>query len=269
MSVRTFAFLFLLIVAGTALASCPPHDFSDPKRVHIVSDSVLIVTHATSFHDARLASKRGTDEAVRFAKARRIPIIFLQDDSPPQFYFMEDCRPDHWVYSEGGSIQFDVEPTHVYVAGGHLELCLSATLHDVLFAWAKKPLRNRVITYFMDGIYSNGKSVEESDSFYQRFSRFMTVVTYGRPAGEHWPKLTLLETMGLIRNEEHEYEYLRRILPRWDRGLPADYRVELQLNDSIKKLLRSASGWNPPTIRFHFVDSALKLEDLLLFPTKG
>jgi len=77
-----------------------------------------------------------------------------------------------------------------------------------------------------------------------------------RPGGEHWPKLNLLETMGVILREEHELDYLTQVLPRWETTFPENYRVELQLNDSVKKVLRSAPGWHPPTVLFHFVDSA-------------
>jgi hypothetical protein len=90
----------------------------------------------------------------------------------------------------------------------------------------------------------------------------MNVVTYGRPGGEHWPKLSVLESMGIIVREDHELEYLKQSLPRWDRTMPADYRVALQLNDSVKKVLRPAPGWKPPTLLFHFVDSALTLATL-------
>ena len=119
--------------------------------------------------------------------------------------------------------------------------------------------RNRQITYFMDAIYSNGKLVDPGDAFYADFQRFMGVVTYGRPGGEHWPKLTLLETMGVIIREEHELDYLKQTLPRWDRTFPENYRIELQLNDSVKKVLRTADGWQPPTVLFRFLDSALSL----------
>ncbi len=222
----------------------------------------MIVTHATSTHDARYTAKRGVDEALRYAKEQRIPVIYLQDDTPPQFYYMDDCSPDYWVYSQGGEISFDVPPSQLYIVGGHLEMCLSATLHDVLYQWAKKhPPRNLTVTYFMDAIYSNGKLVEPGAPFYEDFQRFMGIVTYGRPGGEHWPKLNLLETMGVIVREEHELEYLRQALPRWDRTFPANWRVELQLNDSVKKVLRPASGWNPPTLLFRFVDSALSFTE--------
>ncbi len=220
----------------------------------------MIVTHATSAHDARFSAKRGIDEAVRFAREKRIPVVYLQDDSPLQYYYMEDCTPDHWVASQGGEVTFDVPASHLYIVGGHLELCLSQTLHDVLYQWARKyPPRNLTVTYFMDAIYSNGKLVDPSDPFYADFQRFMGIVTYGRPGGEHWPKLNLLETMGVIIREDHELEYLRQALPRWDTTFPVSWRVELQLNNSVKKVLRAAPGWNPPTLLFRFVDSALNL----------
>jgi len=257
---RIFAAVCLALISQVALAICPKPELTDPARVRLTGDSLMIVTHATAAHDARYASKRGVDEAVRFAKSRRIPIVYLHDDGPHQLYFMDDCDPDYWVLSEGGEIKFDIKATRVYVVGGHLELCLSATLHGVLHAWARLPKRDLVVTYLMDGIYSNGKSIEETGGpYYKDFLRFMSVVTYGRPNGEHWPKLSMLETMGVIQREEDEFEYLKSILPHYLRTLPADYRVELQLNDSVVKVLRSAPGWKPPTLRFHFVDSAINL----------
>lgn len=247
----------LAMQAGLAAAGCPPHAMSEPSRVKFKGDELMIVTHATSFHDARFSSKRGIDEAVRFAKEHGIPVVYLQDESPEQYYFMEDCSPDHWVASKGGELPFEVSASHVYVVGGHLELCLSATLHDLIYQWSRQAPRNRKITYFMDGIYSNGKLIDPADAFYKDFERFMAIVAHGRPGGEHWPKLTLLETMGVIVREDHELDYLKQILPRWDRTFPANYRIEVQLNDSVKKVLRTADGWHPPTVLFRFVDSAL------------
>lgn len=257
MALRAFAFLLFALLAYFARAACPPHEFADPAKIRITGDSVMVVVHPTSVHDARLATKRGIDEAVRFAKARGIPVIYLQDDGPEKFYFMDDCSPDHWVYSQGGEVGFAVPASHLYIVGGHLEMCMSTALHDILYQWAKGPPRQLKVTYFMDAIYSNGKVIDPSDPFYNDFKRFLDVVTYGRPGGEHWPKLTLLETMGVIRREEHELEYIRQILPRWDTTFPREYRVEVQLNDSVKKVLRQTSGWHPPTLLFHFVDSAL------------
>ena len=92
------------------------------------------------------------------------------------------------------------------------------------------------------------------------FSRFMNVVTYGRPGGEHWSKLSLLETMGLIVREERQLQYLEHVLPRWDNTFPGQYQVELSLNGERKKVLRKAAGLLPPTLRFEFYDSALSID---------
>lgn len=257
MFVRALVFIFVVLYSGLIWSACGSHKFAEPAEIKLKGDSVMIVVHATSAHDSRFSTKRGVDEAVRFAKSRRIPVIYLQDDTPEQFYFMEDCDPDHWVFSSGGEVRFDVAPSHLYIVGGHLEMCMSVALHDVLYKWAKGPARNLKVTYFMDAIYSNGKMIDPGDPFYEDFLRFLNVVTYGRPNGEHWPKLTLLETMGVIVREDHELEYLKQILPRWDRTFPATYGVEVQMNDSVKKVLRSAPGWHPPTLHFHFVDSAI------------
>lgn len=262
MFARQFAVLVLsFFLWSSAFATCGPHELSKPSKIEIDSDAVMIVVHESSTYDARFSTKRGVDEAVRFAKNNSVPVIYLQDDSSEQFYFMEDCFPDYWVSSKGGEITFDVTASHVYVVGGHLELCMSAALHDILYQWAKRSPRDYTVTYLMDAIYSNGREVEPSDPFYPDFVRFMNIVTYGRPGGEHWPKLSLLETMGIIVNEENELEYIKKVLPRWDTTFPSSYRVEVQLNDSRKKVLRSAPGWHPPTVLFRFVDSALNLSN--------
>jgi hypothetical protein len=257
----------LLAVLGTLWLStgwtaCRQHEITPPSQVSINSDSLMIVVHESSTYDARFSTKRGVDEAVRLAKARKIPVIYLQDDTPEEFYFMEDCHPDYWVFSAGGEIRFDVTASHLYIVGGHLELCMSTALHDIIQQWAKRAPRNYTITYLMDAIYSNGKMIDPSDPFYHDFDHFLSIITHGRPGGEHWPKLSLLETMGIIKKEEHELNYIMQILPRWDTTFPRNYRIEMQMNNSVKKVLRSAEGWSPPTVLFHFVDSALLLAEL-------
>jgi hypothetical protein len=261
MFLKRLCLLLLLVIAPPAWSACPKHEITPPDQVRIADDSVMIVVHQSSTHDARFSTKRGIDEAVRFAKARKIPVIYLQDDTPDEFYFMEDCYPEHWVYSQGGEISFEVTASHVYIVGGHLELCMSIALHDIIYQWSKRAPRDFTVTYLMDAIYSNGRMIEPTDPFYTDFDRFMGIVTWGRPGGEHWPKLSLLETMGIIRREEHELDYIRKILPRWDRTFPSNYRIAAKMNDSVTKVLRAAPGWHPPTILFHFVDSALNLTE--------
>ncbi|UCE31941.1 MAG: hypothetical protein JSW68_03115 [Burkholderiales bacterium] len=258
---KSVAALALVLCSNVAFAACPPARFTAAADVRLRGDAVLIVTHATSAHDARLATKRGVDEAVRYAKSRRIRVVYLQDDGPEAAYFAQDCEPDFRVASESGEVEFALTPARVYIAGGHLELCLSRTVHDLLLAWSRQPKRHLTLTYLMDAIYSNGKSIEETDAWYPDFQRFMRVVTRGRPGGEHWPKLTLLETLGVINSNAQELAYLERILPHYARTMPAEYRIELQFGDSVTKVLRPAPGWNPPTLRFEFVDSALSLQD--------
>ena len=129
---QRLAFLALVLCSLVSYASSPEHSFTDPSQISLNSDSVMIVTHASSNDDGRIASKFGVDEAVHYAKKHRIPIIYLQDDRPADRYFMEDCSPDYWVFSKGGEVPFDVPVPRVYLAGGHLELCLSVTVNDIL-----------------------------------------------------------------------------------------------------------------------------------------
>lgn len=266
-SIRNLLFLlFGLFWLSTGWSACRQHEITPPSKVRIAGNEVMIVVHQSSTYDARFSTKRGVDEAIRFAKARKIPVIYLQDDTPDEYYFMEDCYPDHWVFSGGGEISFEVTASHLYIVGGHLELCMATAVHDIIQQWAKRAPRNVTITYLMDAIYSNGKMIDPSDPFYSDFDHFLSVVAYGRPGGEHWPKLSLLETMGIIRKEAHQLNYIKQILPRWDTTFPPSYRIEVKLNNSVRKVLRSADGWRPPTVLFHFVDSALLLSE---FPTPG
>lgn len=46
--------------------------------------------------------------------------------------------------------------------------------------------------------------------------------------------------------------------PGWS-ACPPHRRVEVKLNDSVTKVLHAAPGWNPPTLQFEFVDSAINL----------
>lgn len=262
---RILLLLGMLVLPLSAIAKCPEHKSTPPAQVNIAGDKLMIVVHGSSTYDARFSTKRGLDEAVRWAKSKKIPVIYLHDDTPDEFYFMDDCKPDHWVLSQGGELSFEVTTSQLYIVGGHLESCLSVTLHDVIYQWSKRPARNRTVTYLMDAIYSNGKEISEADPYWKDYVRFMDIVTYGRAGGEHWGKLTLLETMGIIIKENLEVEYLKHILPRWDRTFPKNYQVEIQLNESPKRVLRSARELFPPTalfppiVLFHFVDSAINL----------
>jgi hypothetical protein len=250
----------LLMPAGVSHAGCPAPRLSSAGDIQLDADAVLLVTHASSSFDARFSSKHGMDEAVAYAKRKKIPVVYLIDDSPARYYFMEDCAPDYWVRSMDGEVEFEVKPGRLFVAGGHMELCLSRTLHDVLYQWSRRPARDLTVTLIMDAIYSNGKSVEPSDPFYNDFNWFMGVVTYGRPGGERWPKLNLLEMTGVIKKPANDILFLEKILPRWDRTFSREYRVELQLNDGPIRTLREGAGFFAPRLKFHYVDSADSLE---------
>lgn len=246
-----------LLANSLALAACPPGELTPPERVRLEGRRLLLVTHATSIHDARIATKRGVDEAVRRARESGDAVVFLQDDGPWESYFADDCAPDYRVRSEGGELGFAVPATSVLIAGGHLELCLASSVNELLLQWSRRPPGDLTMSFLMDAIYSNGKLIEPADPFYEEFARFLGIVTYGRPGGEHWPKLTLLETLGIIGDEDRQLRYLQRALPQWERTLPREYRVELTLNGERKVVLRAGKGARPPLMRFEFVDSAL------------
>jgi hypothetical protein len=51
--------------------------------------------------------------------------------------------------------------------------------------------------------------------------------------------------------------FLRKILPHYARTMPDGYRVTMQPNDSPERILQWAHGFDPATLRFHFVYSAI------------
>ncbi len=251
-----FFVLLALMFATHAKAGCSEPIFTAPQEVKLAGDKVMIVTHASSVFDPRYSTKYGVDAAIKWAKEKKIPVVYLADESPISSYFMEDCSPSYWVRSIDGDVVFEVKAKDVFLVGGHVELCLSRSIHDILYQASKRQQQSMTLTYFMDGIYSNGKTINESDPFYKDFMQFMGAVTFGRPGGERWPKLNLLEATGIIKNIENDYRYLQELLPRWDRTFPKDYRVELQLNDFELRVLQPGGGFSAPRLKFHFIDSA-------------
>ena len=114
-----------LVACAPSFAACPAHPVVAPDSLRLSGESLLIVTHPTSTHDARYSSKRGVDDAVEFAKAQSMPVVYLQDDTADTRYFPDDCEPTAWVRSQDGEIRFKLPASRVYLAGGHLELCLA------------------------------------------------------------------------------------------------------------------------------------------------
>ena len=166
----------------------------------------------------------------------------------------------------GGACAADLHGKVVGVADGDTVTVLDQasqraanTLNQLLDKWSKEPIGDRTVEVLMDGVYSNGRSVDESTPYFSDMMRYMRIRSYGRPTGEHWGKITMLETMGVIIKEAQQYRYLESILPQWRRSLPAGHRVELRLNDSSPYVLQQGNGARSPVLRFQFVDSAVTL----------
>lgn len=250
------AAVVLSLFASIGQARCSDAVFTPAESLKLKLDAALVVVHASSAYDPRYATKHGIDAAVRWAKSRKIPVIYLADDHPLSTYFPDDCQPDHWVYSEGGEINFELDVGHLYLAGGHLETCLSTSVHDLLYQASKRPERPLKVSYFLDAIYSNVKSVDASASYAREIEWLLGVLTYGRPHGERWPKLTLLELVGAIRRPADILAYLRSVLPHWERTFSARYRASIQLDAMPPLTLRRGDGLLAPALEFLFVESA-------------
>lgn len=255
-------FILMLFVYGStaAAAICPPRPFSYPSDLLVDGAAVLIVTHASAAYDPRYATKRGVDEAVSLARSKQMPVLYLENEETAERYFAEDCAPDYRIFSEDGELPLDIRSTDVYVVGGHIELCLARTLQDVLASWARHPQPQLRLTFLMDGIYSNARSLQEKDPYYAAARRFIDIVSHGRSDRETWAKLTLLETLAIIERREHKYVFLQRLLPAHEHVQSSRYRVEMQLNDEPPHLLRRGNG-SGMLLQFRFVDSAENLKN--------
>ncbi len=238
-----------------SFAACSAPVLTPPKQLDLRAESALIVTHASALYDPRYSTKYGLDTAVNYAKQNKIPVIYLVDDSPTRYLIMDDCEPSYWIRSVDGEVDFSVDVKHLILAGGHMELCLSRSAHDLIEQAAKRSQKELKVSYVMDAIYSNGKTISETDPFYRDFHWFMEIVNYGRPGGEQWPKLSLLETTGIIKSIENDHLYLRELLPRWDRTFSKDTRVELKMDDFPSRVLQKGNR-ESPRVQFHFVSSA-------------
>lgn len=256
---RPAILMLLLFVSTSAAAICPPRPFNYPSILRVEDEAALILTHASVSFDPRYATKPGVDAATVMARRRQMPVIYLEEAETPEQYFAADCEPDYRIYSEEGELPIDIRSTDVHVAGGHLELCLKRTVQDILASWSRHPAPRLQMTFLMDAIYSDGSALRKSDPYNEMAQRFMSVVGYGRSGPTSWAKLTLLETLGIIGNDERRYDYLQRILPPLEYGLPAAYRVELQLNDAPPRILRRGTAGSSMLLRFRFVDSAAQL----------
>lgn len=258
---KPYLLLALALFSEVALAfSCHNPQFTDPSQVNPNSNSILIVTHASATYDSRLSSKRGVDEAVSYAKRKGIPVIYLQDKTPEEEYFMADCRPDYRVFSQDGELPFEVKASHVFVVGGHLEQCLYRTIEGVINSWARQEIQDRTLTFLMDAIYSTGELVEETDTYYKDFDLFTRIVSHRRTDADPMPKITLLETLGVINKEDGEIDFLMRALPNYGSVLSQSYEAELILNSSLTKKIQAEEGDSIAKIRFNFVDSASRLD---------
>lgn len=253
---KAVSFAVFALWAGLAHAYCPPRALASADDIQLEHDAVLIVTHANAKYDARLATKFGGDQATGFARARGIPMVYLLDDAVEANYFTGECTPEYRLYSASGELGFEVHSPHVYVAGGHLEQCLLNTVNEVIYSWAIQEERDPSLTFLMDAIYSSGEQIKADDEYFADYNTFMRILGHGRSEEGFWPKITLLETAGLIRQQKRVVDYLKRTLPNFENALLPDYRIELYLNDVEVAVLQDTLTWDSPVLQIRFVYSA-------------
>jgi hypothetical protein len=261
LSFKIIFFVASVISAASSLAGCPTNIFTDPKTIQLASDSLMIVTHPADSYDPRLATKNGIELAVRFAQSHNIPVIFLADkaDGSASHYFIDQCNPTHWVYSENGELGFNVPARHIYLVGGHLEICLLNSIQEYISRWFPTHQGDFTVTYFMDAIYSNGSKVDRDSAFHNDYLNFITAISYGKAHPTSWTKITLLETMGLIVNESQQLMYAKKMLPFYERWVPTHYRTELKMNNATTQVIQKGKSPQSNRLLFEFLDSAFTL----------
>lgn len=255
-------FRFMGGVVALALSSilvaapCPAPNFTAASEVSLSRNEAMIVTHPSTQWDGRFSSKMGMDAAVQFAKKRNIPVVYLQDSSlgtTNGTYFFADCNPDYSVASSGGEFSFQVAANHIYSVGGHWEYCQKTTMHDLMRSWSTKT-EDLKITQVMDGLYTAGSYFSSSDAYYNDFKRFMEILTFNNPR-PYWyiTKLSLLESMGIIKDRAKRVAFLKRNLPPYS-YLTGGYEVVMTV-DGVTETLRAGQGANPPRLTLEFVDT--------------
>lgn len=257
---KTLIFLASLFASQASLADyCRDVRFTDPAQVSMSKDSVVIVTHASTYWDGSFSSKAGINSAVAFGKRNHYPVIYLQDDareSEPT-YFYADCKPDYFVSSSAGEFSFEITASHVYTVGGHFEAC-QATSMASLMRGVWKPLQQNkdvILTEVMDALYSDGSNVKEDDAYAADVQRFLEILSYNNPRDpiplQH---LNVLQTMGIIKKQSLQVAFLKRSLT-WLNGLQSKHKVDLYLNGQFIETIRAGKGSTPPTFKIEFKNS--------------
>ncbi|MEZ5658611.1 MAG: hypothetical protein R3E83_08795 [Burkholderiaceae bacterium] len=250
-----FAGLLAMLPPAASRAHCLSRQFTEPDALPALTKPFVLVTHASSEYDSRMATKSGLDALVHHARIVRMPVIYLADDSPLDGYFARDCAPTAWVFSEGGELSFRVGANHVLLAGGHLELCLNRTIHGLLDQWGRLPPRDRRLTLVADAIYANAREIDGEAPYARDIARFLDIVASARPGGEHWRKLTLLEAMAIIRDDAQRSEFLASVVPAGPRAMPAGWQIKLRWDDVRERILRPARGPVQATLTYEIIDS--------------
>ncbi len=252
---KKLALSLVLFPLSCMAAPCGPHSYTNPADVKLSAPAALLVTHPSTQWDGRFSSKIGVDAAVAFAKSRKFPVVYLEGVSGQDTYFFGDCEPTYWVASYGGEFSFEVAPNHIYSVGGHWELCQRLTQETLMQIWSTKTGVDLTFTEVLDGLYSYGAYVLESDPYRADFRRFIEVVSYRRP-GPDWPKpkLNLLEMMGIIGDRNLQIAYLKRNLPSYSQ-LGPEYETQLWYNGQMVEVLAPARTMPKHIFKVEFVDS--------------
>lgn len=249
---RMFVASVIVLMTSSAFAApCPKPTFTSGEKISTSASAVMLVTHPSTLWDGRFSSKAGMDAAVKFAKEKSLPVVYLHGESDNDTYFFSDCNPTYWYRSMGGEFDFPIHSAHIYSVGGHWELCQANSMRDVMSHWVPPAGVNITLTQVLDGLYAYGAYVEKADPYFSEFERFMEIIYYGNPRNDWYSrKLSMLELMGVIKNENLQIEYLKRNLPPFHARFKS-YRVELVYNGKVVEVLNEGS----PTLRYEFVNS--------------
>jgi hypothetical protein len=233
-------------------AVCLNPTYSKNEELSLASNSLLLVTHASSIYDFSWSSQKGVNSIIELAKQSGIPAIYLQREEDDQkSYFYQDCNPAHFISSAGGNFNFDFQANHVISVGGHLELCQLLSIREVVANFKRRAANQDVrLTVVIDATYVKGYHISGRDSYYKEFQRF-TYPWFGKKR-----KATLDDLLSIAKRPKLQLELLTRIVKSFLSDSPlTTYNVELYRDNHFVEMIGQKSDQITRSIIINFTHS--------------
>jgi hypothetical protein len=220
-------------------------EFTEPAKLEVNGDKVLIVTHVCSVWDEKCTTKGANDSVIKFAKDNKIPIIYLQHEFDDKAYFCDDKKPNFFAYSSGGEFSFSVKPKSVISTGGYSSYCHRNTMRDLLAQWAKRQ-ESGDVCQVTPAIYESIRS----DLLPQAIQDKARLTVYKKYDSATVP---LSELLDLFENDEARLEYLKgRVLDYVAKNVDIDFKIAIKYRGK-DLVVQEGKGSPPFKLTYRFV----------------